>query len=157
MNKPSRISLTPSSRAGLTLIEVIAAIAILGTVLVGIVMAKSRHTRQMALTQRYTDIVHATDDMVSRWWLNERSVPAPASGHVGEDTSITWQTRLVASPKLRRLDAEVVRLEVFDTIPAPGQSLAADEPVVVLEFVVPFDSDRHADANAPANPAGVRP
>jgi prepilin-type N-terminal cleavage/methylation domain-containing protein len=45
-------------RGGLTLIEVVAAIAILGAILVGIVLAKARHTHQLALARQRIGNIH---------------------------------------------------------------------------------------------------
>lgn len=156
MTSPSRTSSRRCVAAGLTLIEVIAAIAILGTVLVGIVMAKGRHMRQMALTHRQADIVSATDDLISRWWLNGQTIPAPRSGTLSGDPTLVWQTRLVTHPVLKSLEAQVVRLEVFDTRALPGEQVASSEPIIQMDLVVsmpPADKP----ATQPASPAGAQP
>ena len=65
----------PHHPPGLTLIEVVAAIAILGTVLVGITLSQSRHTRQLAAAQQQSAAAHAADQLISEWWTNTAGVP----------------------------------------------------------------------------------
>ena len=122
--------------AGLTLIEVVAAIAILGTILVGVVVAKSRHTRQLSLTQRHNVAVRAADELITGWWTSPGGVPTDGSGVVQADASLVWQTRLVENDAMHRLGASVVRVEIHDANSA-GPGPPTKKPLVAVELVVP--------------------
>jgi prepilin-type N-terminal cleavage/methylation domain-containing protein len=122
-------------RAGLTLLEIIAAIAILGTILVGIVLAKSRHTRQYALSERKTAAVQAADRLISAWWMSPNGIPLEDSGLIEADESLTWQTYLVENHEIEQLGGRVVRVEIRETRP---NLLEPDEgPLVAVELVLP--------------------
>jgi prepilin-type N-terminal cleavage/methylation domain-containing protein len=134
MARTSTICSRRSRQAGLTLVEVLAAVVILGTILVGVVVAKARHTRQLAVAREQTAAVHAVDGLIARWWADTGSVPVGASGTLGQDASITWQTFLVANPQIAALGARVVRVEVHG-------DAAAGKPLFVVDLVVPAPED----------------
>jgi len=142
MRTKSTTYLRRSRPAGLTLLEVVAAIAILGTILVGIVLARSRHVRQLARSERQGDAVRATDEQLARWWTRPEGVPVDASGAIETDGSLTWQTHVVPSEPLEQLGARVVRVEVRPTATDPSSPTGADaEPLVTVDLVLP-DPDR---------------
>lgn len=96
----------------MTLIEVVAAIAILGTILVGIVLAQARHTRQLARTDRIDAAIEAADRQLQRWWTSEEGVPVGDRGVV-DQTSLRWVSRVVQSPTLDEHGARVVRIDFY--------------------------------------------
>lgn len=123
---------------GLTLIEVVAAIAILGTILVGMVLAKSRHTHQLALAERRSEAATAADELLSRWWANGRNVPAEAEGEMPTDAKLKWTTRVMDNSAIDELEARVVRLEVRDA----GAGAANAPSLVVVDMVLPLPDER---------------
>ena len=126
------------SRArGLTLIEVVAAIAILGTLLVGVVLAKSRHTRQAALAQTKMQAVLLTDELIAGWWDGADGVPIGDEGVLSEADALRWQTRLVNNHKIASLGARVVRVEVHEEDRDLRHGDRRDEPVLIVDLVVP--------------------
>ena len=88
---------------GLTLIEVVAAIAILGTLLVGVVLAKSRHTRQLQLARAQTYAIEATDALITDWWTNADGPPIDQRGAVPGEEGLVWRTRLVHNLPIQSL------------------------------------------------------
>lgn len=127
-----------SSRAnGLTLIEVVAAIAILGTVLVGVVLAKSRHARQIALTQRRFAAVRAADELIAGWWAGAPSVPIGQSGVIASDKSMAWQTLVVENEAIAQLGSRVVRVEIREADPAGQRSDSANDVLLAVDLVLP--------------------
>jgi len=126
------------SRArGLTLIEVVAAIAILGTLLAGIVLAKSRHIDQRVRARVQMQAVDATDQMIARWWTDEeRGVPIDASGALPGVEGVAWRTGVIDNAPIGELGARVVRVSVFDTADRPGVQRDVDEPMFVVDLVV---------------------
>lgn len=137
---------------GMTLIEVVAAVAILGTVLVGIVLAQSRHTRQRSMAARQAVAVQVADAMLSAWWASPDGVPRDAGGGVDGYPGLHWRTRVVAHDGIAPLGGEVLRFTMWDSAarhnarPAARENDEAEEPnaLVVVELVVPTD-DRSAD------------
>jgi len=140
-----------SRRSGLTLLEVLAAVAILGTILVGVVMAKSRHTRQLAATGRLDAAVRAADELIAAWWASPNGVPVDQSGELGTEGSLTWRTRVVANKEIEALGARVVRVEVRPRAIAAWE--ATDRSAVEVDLVLP--DPRHRPPQA-AN-AGRKP
>jgi len=133
-----------SRRAGLTLIEVVAAIAILGSLLVGIVLAKSRHTRQIALSQRTDAAVRAADQLIAGWWADPLGIPIDKSGRLDAEPTLTWRTRVVENRPINQLAAQVVRVEIYEAAAGETATTAAD-PLVTVELVLPMPAPEEAD------------
>src|SRR5688572_15241286 len=82
---------------GMTLIEVLAGVALLGSLLVGVVLARGRYIRQWTTAQHRLEAVQAADALLNQWWASEDSVPRSGMGSCGERRSLRWQTRLIES------------------------------------------------------------
>jgi prepilin-type N-terminal cleavage/methylation domain-containing protein len=140
--------------AGLTLIEVVAAITILGTILAGVVLAKSRHTRQLSLTQRRNVAVRAAGDLITGWWTSPSGVPTDSSGAVQADPSLVWQTRQVENDQMHRLGAVVVRVEIHDAN-SVGPRPPTKKPLVAVELVLADPAQQaRSHPNAPPRARG---
>jgi len=127
-----------SHAAGLTLIEVVAAIAILGTLLVGIVLARARHTHQYARAESARVAVDAADRLISRWWLNGRHVPVGKAGQFEAHPTLRWRTREVDNEKINLLGARVVRVEVLRADAETGSDPQARAEVLFhVDLVMP--------------------
>jgi hypothetical protein len=140
---------------------VLAALVILGSMLVGVVLAKSRHTRQMAATQRLAVAVRAADELIAAWWASPGGVPIGRAGLVAGDPSLIWETRLARNTEIEKLGARVVRVEVREAVPQ-SVTKGDDQPLVAVELVVDdparpkAKSATSAPTSAPATaPAGV--
>ena len=129
-------------RRGHTLIEVLAALAILGTILVGVVLAKADLTRQLAHTQRLSAAVRATDELIATWWTSPRGVPVGETGLTGTEKPLAWRTCLAGNPTVESRGARVVRVEVREVDAEPQV-----EPLVVVDLVLPDPARerKHAD------------
>jgi prepilin-type N-terminal cleavage/methylation domain-containing protein len=136
-------------RGGLTLIEVVAAIAILGAILVGIVLAKARHTHQLALARQTHVAVRAADGLIARWWAEPDGVPIGESGVLGADESLTWQTRLVENETVERLGTRVARVEVYESKMGTTQAADPGEPLVTVDLVLPVPEAKPAPEVTP--------
>lgn len=151
----------PRLRRGLTLIEVLAAIAILGTVLVGVVLARSRHTRQLADTHRQNALVRATDELIASWWSSAEGVPVEQSGVCGPNGEMVWQTRVVSNRAVETMGARVVRVEVRPEQPGALPQGPPEQAEVIVDLVLPDPARRKArqaqsQPNAPAPDATDR-
>ena len=129
--------LQDSRQAGLTLIEVIAAIAILGTILVGMVLSKSSHTHQLALAQRQIIAVRVVDELIADWWTSSQGVPVGEYGLFGKDESLVWETRVVQNEVIEKLGAKVVRVEVRELNSAKSKPASEQELLFAVELVLP--------------------
>jgi type II secretory pathway pseudopilin PulG len=115
-----------SSRAGLTLVEVVAGLALLSTLLVAVLTTKARVTRQWANAHRRLEAVSAADRLLATWWQDVDRFPRRAAGLVPGNTSFTWRTTPIANPELKALNVSVIRLEILD-----GRNALASAEIVL--------------------------
>ena len=121
-----------SHRKAFSLIELIAAIAVLGTLLVGIVLAKARHTRQLARADRVHEAVLAADDLLATWWADGPGIPSNSRGPTPTDDTLQWTTRPVEHDALERLGARVIRVSIHDS-----SDTTTTEALFHVDLVVP--------------------
>ena len=147
-----------SHRLGLTLIEVVAAIAILGTVLVGITLSQSRHTRQLAAANRQSALADAADQLLAGWWTRPDGVPLGESGTLRVDQqTYAWQTRLRGNDELARWGARVVRVSVAPFAGERGGAVSdvAEDRRIDVDLVLP-DPDWEPESVRRAREAAQR-
>src|SRR5580698_4819347 len=121
MNRRSRLS----SR-GMTLIEVLAGLVVLGTLLASVAVARSRYMHQAALADQRAAAVIAADRLLNNWWGQSDPLPRSASGQI--DDRLSWQTHVLVNPTARQMGADIVRLEMFR---------GSSEPLVTVDVLVP--------------------
>src|SRR5689334_22545670 len=118
-------------RSGVTLIEVLAGLVILGTLLLSIAAARGRFARQWAESDRHLTAVRAADKLLSDWMAGaEQNIPVQGQGDLPGVAKCSWRTREIRSQGAEVLRSRVVRLEVFD-----GTSRSRD-PLFYVEFLV---------------------
>src|SRR3954469_11649587 len=82
--------------SGATLIETLAGLVILGTLLVSITIARGRFIRQRALAEQKIAAAAAVDRLVAKWMAGTGSaIPASAQGPVDGLANHTWRTHLI--------------------------------------------------------------
>jgi type II secretory pathway pseudopilin PulG len=119
-------------RRGTTLIEVLAGLVVLGTLLVSIAIARARFVHQSADADRRLRATRAADAMLATWFAGPTpAVPIRATGALDGEPDFAWRTRIIASPPAANLGAVVVRLEVTDR-----SMLNAAAPVVTVDLLV---------------------
>lgn len=134
----------------MTLVEVVAGLALLGSVLVGILLARAACMRQMARSNRRLEAVAAADALLTAWHQDPALFKPESSGFLAGDGQLLWRTALVPSLEAKNLGARIVRLEVLD------ERAAAEAPPVLatVEFVV--EPELHGPlAPATTLPAGT--
>ncbi len=112
-----------------------AGLAILGSLLVSILVAKGRCAHQWSLANRRLEAAVAADTLLSDWWRGTEEFPREATGQLS--SGMDWKTRKIKSIKANDLDVEVVRLELFDTR-AAGTVTA--QPLVAVDVVLPKET-----------------
>jgi len=129
-------------RRGVTLVEAVVGTALLGSLLVGILLADARQRRQTWRAGRRIEACAVADELLEQWWRQPDSLPRSDSGSVSGHEGWTWRTHTATSRDARRMRAEVVVLEIF----APDLSQAQDsaaaavlsrEPAARVELLVP--------------------
>jgi type II secretory pathway pseudopilin PulG len=114
-----------------TLIEVLAGLVILGTLLVSIAAARGRFARQWVEADRRLAAVRAADAMLAQWMAGApQNIPVQGHGELPGVAKCGWRTNAVAGPGAEELRAVVVRLEVFD------QTARTREPLFHVDFLV---------------------
>jgi prepilin-type N-terminal cleavage/methylation domain-containing protein len=105
----------PSTRRGVTLIEIVAGLVVLSVLVSSVTLARGRFMRQWGDAQRKQAVTAAVDRMLAGWLGGEGAdnIPVPARGPIDGVDGATWQTSWIASPSANRLGAGVVRVEAF--------------------------------------------
>jgi len=118
------------SRRGTTLIEVLAGLVVLGTLLASMAVARGRFMRQWADADRRLQAVHGADALLARWLASPAShVPAPSSGALDGAPGFTWRTTVMRDRGATSLGAFIVRLDVFDA------DVSRQKPVLSVDFL----------------------
>lgn len=116
------------ARRGTTLIEVIAALVILGTILAAMLIARGRFVTQEIQARRRTQATRALDAMVDGWMNGPVSaIPMQATGTFA-DSAQTWTTRVIRDPSAEQIGARVLRVDVFDR--------SQRQPIVTLDLLI---------------------
>ncbi len=124
---------------GATLIEVLAGLALLGSLAVAMVLAKADLTAQDALARHKLAAAAAADRLMTGWWADPAAMPRDDRGDVPGQPGLRWRTRPIDPPETPdaashpTLRCELVRLEMwFGELP---------EPVLTLDVVCPVEED----------------
>jgi prepilin-type N-terminal cleavage/methylation domain-containing protein len=125
---------------GLTLVEVVAGLALLSTLLVAVLTTKARVARQWSHAQRKLQAVAAADELLTRWWQHKEQFPRQSSGAVAGDAGLRWRTTSLENPPLNALRTSVVRLDILDQrARRPSDEILASVEVV-LDDELPRDT-----------------
>src|SRR3954466_15939902 len=97
--------------SGATLIETLAGLVVLGTLLVSITIARGRFIRQRAMAEQKLAAAAAVDAMMNKWMAGSGSaIPLSASGPLEGVPNLSWRTRVIENKP--DLAASIIRLEV---------------------------------------------
>ena len=115
---------------GATLLEVLVGLALIGSLAVAMVIARSNLVAQEALAQHKIAATAMADRLMNTWWDNPAMLPRHDEGQerYGK-TALRWRTRTIEHEPHPVLAYDLVRLEILH-----GDS---EEPVLVLEVVCP--------------------
>src|SRR5947207_5843225 len=85
----------------MTLIEVVAGLVILGTILASLAVARGRFARQWSAADRKLAAVRALDALVTEWMNapGDGAVPLNREGRVGDSRGLLWRTRAFRDPE----------------------------------------------------------
>ena len=117
-------------RMAMTLVEIVAALALLSGVLVGILMATAGYTAQWSRAQKRIAAVAATDGLLKQWWRDVGRLPVDGTGTLPGEPELSWQTRRRNVNELDGLGTIVVRLEVRE------HGAQVGEPLLMMDLVL---------------------
>ena len=144
----------PRSAAGLTLVEAVAGIALLGSMLAAILVASGRLQTQAARSERRAEACLIAEDLLGQWFDKPEKFPRSAEGDVRDRPGWRWRTYTVTGARTeaaRKLRADVIAVEVFSPGSPGSPGLARDPNAAAaarVEIVLPAmrqDSDRDRD------------
>lgn len=133
-----------SSARGLTLVEVVAALVILGILLALMVKASTQSSRQLALAEQRLAAAKEADRIIAGWFAAGTPIEPGLSGQVPGTPTLYWETVARDDAGLQPLGAKVVQLRMFaragagDGASADGKPLAASErtaPVLSVDLL----------------------
>ncbi len=135
MNKPS--ATFSSNCNGTTLIEVLAGLALIASVLVGLLVTRGSAAEQHSKAERRLLAIEAADRLLESWWQSPDNLPINETGDTEHKHPFQWRTSLESNPEAQRLNARVLRLEVTDPLPH------TDNPIILvsLEILIPNEAD----------------
>lgn len=137
----------------MTLIEVLAGLALLASLLGGLLLVKSRSGRQWSAANRRLEAVAAADELLSAWWRVPHDVPHADDGAVPGHPGLFWRTRPVSNAAAGELGAQVVRLQIVTDPHAPDASELTRVEVVLKPTPPPVPPP---PANVTPNPPARR-
>ena len=115
----------------MTLIETVVGLAILGTLIASLVVARSRALHQWAVAGRKQQAIAIADELLSRWWAQPTRIPVNGSGALAD--GMQWQTHLLDNPESKQLGIRIVELQVMGQ-PDDGTLIA--KPLASVDFVL---------------------
>jgi len=80
-----------NTRHGLSLIEVVASIALLSTLMVAMLSAWTRHRNQIEQSQKKLQAVVLLDEQLASWFVNGSGPPFPSEGQLA-GSPFVWRT-----------------------------------------------------------------
>jgi prepilin-type N-terminal cleavage/methylation domain-containing protein len=132
-----------SERRGMTLVEVVAGLALMATLMASLLSIKSRLIRDLAQSDRRHAALRDADQLLSTWWKTPATFPRGAVGSTPD--GLSWRTQVIPNPQVQSAGAQVVRLEVYSSA----------EPLAAVEIVLPTTTE--AAALLPLSPSPGNP
>ncbi len=121
--------------AGLTLIEVVAGMALLGGLLVTILLARGRFVTRGRDIDRSLQACRIAEELLDRWWADRRKTPPRGTGDVPGHAGRRWRTRVVDNEAAAGLGARAVAVEILP--PNEGGEGGEPPPAARVEILLP--------------------
>jgi type II secretory pathway pseudopilin PulG len=118
-----------------TLLEVVAGLTLMATVLVASLLSFSAHHRQRRLAESKLAAVAVADELLGELSASREGIPRAGRGMIPGQPTWFWQTRIVAVAAPAQVPLQVIRLEVVE-VTAEGSLL----PLATVEVVEPIEA-----------------
>lgn len=126
--------LTNDRRYGFTLVEVLAGLTLLGTLLAALLVANAQQGRQADRALDRLAAVDALDALLTGWTADaDAALPPAPGGALTDDGRLVWTARRLRRPGAAALGCVVLRIEVQRAASADPRPLAAVELLVADE------------------------
>lgn len=115
--------------SGLTLVEVLLGLALLGGLLVSLLVTRGQALTQQRRAERRLEACGQADALLARWFADPAGPPASGQGNLDAAGTLRWRIEGRPDATVEALGGQVRRLRVW----------AADDPAAALvevEFVV---------------------
>ena len=119
-----------AKNAGLTLVEVVAGMALLSTLLVTAILSFGRLDKQIRESERRIEACHQADALLEYWMGQTTVFPIGRSGTC--DNGMVWKTRELKSTQIPSLQLSTVRVELYS---ANGEA-GSNEPLVQVDVLL---------------------
>lgn len=129
------MSSTNYYRQGMTLIEVVAGLALMGTLLAAMLSAKGGYVRQQQYAQRVLTAVALADEFLVSHWHNIEALELIGGGRFSQHDGLTWSVTRIDDASAADWYCKILRFRVVD---ATGS--ADDPPLVSVDLLIPDDS-----------------
>ena len=113
-------------RRGFTLLEVIVALALMGSVLVASLLAFSQHRKQLSMADKRIEATMIADQLVSQLSSQRDGIPVGARGIVAGKTNWIWQTSPVGTTTLATVEMQVLRFQILEIGQTSTQLVSVD-------------------------------
>lgn len=120
---------TSSSRRAFSLVEVVASLFLVGTLLVAVLVAHRRAASQTRLAQRRLDAAAVLDALLAARRQPDAGELQLARGKAPGDNPFHWRSTLRHEPSLDAFGAGILRIELYEPEYQSSQTLAFVELV----------------------------
>jgi type II secretory pathway pseudopilin PulG len=121
--------------AAFTLIEVIAGLTLMATVLVGSLLSFAAHQKQRRFADAKIAAVTIADDLLHVMSNSPDGIPATGRGRIPGQRNWFWQTSVVGAMAPAQTPIRVIRFEIMEQS-SPGQIRA----LVTVDLFQPMDA-----------------
>ena len=124
-------------RPAFTLIEVVLGLTLMGTVLVGSILAFSRHRRQLAIAESRVEATQLADRLLTRLSAMPDGVPLRSQGRIPGYPGLFWKTSVVRLASPFETPIRIIRLEIRDAASrqvSPLVSVEIAKPIANLDL-----------------------
>lgn len=113
-----------SRRPSFSLVEVVASLFLVGTILVAVLVAHNRAAGQTRSAQRRLSAIAALDGFLKARLQPDADHLQLPTGKLPGENPYNWRSALRYDPALDQLDAAILRIELYDPTFKDGQTLA---------------------------------
>lgn len=145
MNEKSKPYCVSRGRSGLTLVEVVAGLLLMSTLLVGILTTCGRHTRQIKRARQQMAAAALADRLLTEWARDPEQRFTENGCDPSDESGLSWRWRTVESGNVpETMGIEIVRLEILS-----AKFHEEEKPLVAVEIVRPLQQIDSATENSP--------
>lgn len=133
---------SPTDRA-MTLVEVVVALVLLASLVVGMVTAYAAHQKQGLRALEKVRAVEVADGLLTQWYQDgDASFPRDGAGIVPGADAFVWQTQTTVRNQIETMPVEIVRLQIFPQSARIDSARADDlpQPLAQVDLLLPPDT-----------------